>query len=102
MGSNEVPLAKLAKGTFVLDKKVNIHDAKTNLSSLIAQVEAGDEIVIARAGKPVARLVPIRKSAKISARRKVAGSLKGKIRIGPDFDDPLPDDILAAFRGEKP
>jgi prevent-host-death family protein len=85
-----------------LDKTVNIHHAKTNLSSLIAEVEAGEEIVIARAGKPVAKLVPVRRASKVSARRKVAGSLKGKIWFGPDFDDPLPDDILAAFRGEKP
>ena len=87
-----------------MDKTVNIHDAKTNLSSLVAEVEAGAEVVIARAGKPVAKLVPVKRAKKkISAtRRHLAGSLKGKIWIGPDFDDPLPEDILAAFRGEKP
>ncbi|HEY6577795.1 MAG TPA: type II toxin-antitoxin system prevent-host-death family antitoxin, partial [Rhizomicrobium sp.] len=91
------------KGIRALDKTFNIHEAKTNLSSLVAQVEAGEEIVIARAGKPVARLVPMRtRKKKNPDRRKVAGSLKGKIWIGPDFDDPLPEDILAAFRGEKP
>jgi prevent-host-death family protein len=84
-----------------LEKTVNIHTAKTNLSSLLAEVEGGEEIVIARAGKPVAKLVPIRRNAKASARRKIAGSMRGKIWIGPNFDDPLPDDILAAFRGEK-
>lgn len=86
-----------------MDKTVNIHDAKTHLSSLIAEVEAGGEVVIARAGKPVARLVPARSAKKRTlTRRSLAGSLKGKIWIGPDFDDPLPDEILAAFQGEKP
>lgn len=85
-----------------MEKTVNIHDAKTHLSGLVAQVEAGAEIVIARAGKPVAKLVPVRKKKKTSLRRDLAGSLKGKIWIGPDFEDPLPEDILAAFRGEKP
>ena len=90
-----------------MDKTVNIHAAKTRLSSLIAEVEQGEEIVIARAGKPVAKLVPIKKKAKAPpdrrpTRRNLAGALKGKIRIGPDFDKPLPDEILAAFRGEKP
>ncbi|HEX3486588.1 MAG TPA: type II toxin-antitoxin system prevent-host-death family antitoxin [Micropepsaceae bacterium] len=85
-----------------MDKTVNIHEAKTNLSSLIAEVEAGGEVTIARAGKPVAKLVPLKRRAPGKARRNLAGAMKGKIWIGPDFDDPLPDDILAAFRGEKP
>lgn len=86
-----------------MDKTVNIHHAKTHLSSLIAEVEDGNEVVIARAGKPVAKLVPMEKKAKTRpTRRDLAGSLKGKIRIGRDFDDPLPEDIMAAFRGEKP
>ena len=97
-----VPLTNLAKGTLALEKTVNVHTAKTHLSSLLAEVEEGGEVIIARAGKPVARLVPVRSKAKSSARRKVAGSLKGKIWIAPDFDKPLPEDILAAFRGEKP
>ena len=79
---------------------VNIHEAKTNLSSLVSQVEAGEEIVIARAGKPVARLVPVKPKGKKRPDRR-PGFLKGKIWIGPDFDAPLPDDILAAFRGER-
>jgi prevent-host-death family protein len=85
-----------------MEKTVNIHAAKTNLSSLIAEVEAGQEVVIARAGKPVARLVPIGKRSIAHARRKVTGSLKEKIRFRHDFDEPLPEDILAGFRGEKP
>jgi prevent-host-death family protein len=84
-----------------LEKTVNIHDAKTHLSSLVAEAEAGEDIVIARAGKPVVRLVPVEAKAKKRIDRK-PGFLKGKIWIGPDFDAPLPDEILAAFRGEKP
>jgi prevent-host-death family protein len=85
-----------------MEKIVNIHEAKTHLSSLIAEVEAGEEITIARAGKPVAKLVPVKRRPGRAARRNLAGALKGKIWIGSDFDDPLPEDILAAFRGEKP
>jgi prevent-host-death family protein len=83
-----------------LNKTINIHDAKTNLSSLIARVEAGEEVVIARAGKPVAKLVPVKPRKKNVPDRK-PGFLKGKIWIGPDFDDPLPEEMLAAFRGER-
>jgi len=82
-----------------MEKTVNIHEAKTNLSSLIAKVEAGEEVVIARAGKPVAKLVPLSKAAKARPDRK-PGFLKGKIKVHRDFDAPLPDDIMAAFSGE--
>jgi len=76
---------------------VNIHQAKTQLSKLVERAAAGEEIVIAKAGKPVARIVPL---AAVAAPRR-PGLLKGKIRIGKDFDDPLPDDVLAAFEGRK-
>ncbi len=66
---------------------VTIHDAKTNLSKLIARVEAGEEIVIARGKTPVARLTPVR--APPAARR--FGALKGIISVGPDFFEPLSD-----------
>ncbi len=74
-----------------------MHDAKTNLSRLVAAVESGetDEIEIARAGHVVARLVPPRHR---TPRR--PGSWAGRVRIGEDFDD-LPDDVTAAFRGES-
>jgi prevent-host-death family protein len=65
----------------------NIHEAKTNLSSLIQQVEAGEDIVIMRAGKPVARLVQYTDSEP----RKL-GIFKGKIKIPADFDEPMPDE----------
>jgi prevent-host-death family protein len=77
---------------------VNIHSAKTHLSRLIAEVAAGEEIVIAKAGKPVARLLPF------EPRRepRQPDLLKGEIWIADDFDDPLPEEIMAAFRGECP
>ena len=76
---------------------VNIHEAKTQLSKLIEIVEAGNEVIIARAGKPVAKLVPMHSPAKPLRK---PGALKGRIRISPEFDDPLPQDILDAFEGK--
>ncbi len=74
---------------------VNVHAAKTHLSRLLERVMNGEEIVIARAGKPVARLVPI----EAPARDRVAGTARGEIRMSDDFDAPLPDDVLDAFEG---
>jgi prevent-host-death family protein len=67
-------------------KRVTIHQAKTNLSRLIEKAAAGEEIVIARGAEPVARLVPLTDS---KGRRR-PGSLKGKLRVGPEFFEPLP------------
>ena len=64
-------------------RKVNVHEAKTHLSRLLADVEGGEEIQIARAGKPVARLVPERRTAQ----PRKPGALKGKIEILPGFDE---------------
>ena len=75
--------------------QVNIHEAKTNLSKLLARVSAGEEVIIAKAGKPIARLVPIRERP----RKRVPGSAKGKVIISPDFDAPLPESILESFEG---
>lgn len=72
---------------------VNIHEAKTHLSRLIERVEKGEEILIARNGRPVARLV------RAEQVERVPGSLRGRIHLSDDFDDPLPDDIQAAFDG---
>ncbi len=72
---------------------VNIHEAKTHLSRLLARVQAGEEVVIAHAGKPVARLVPVERQ--IAKRR--PGSAAGKLVVPPDFNEPLPDDILQDF-----
>jgi prevent-host-death family protein len=79
-------------------RMVNIHTAKTHLSRLVNEVAAGEEIVIAKAGKPVARLLPF--EPRSEPRR--PGMMKGKIWISEDFDDPLPEEITAAFRGERP
>lgn len=77
-------------------KQVNIHQAKTELSRLVERVEAGEEIVIARAGRPAAKLVPLTMR---SGRR--LGLLDGKFVIPDDFDRPLPDALLRAFEGRK-
>jgi prevent-host-death family protein len=74
---------------------VNIHEAKTHLSRLVDKVAAGAEIIIAKAGKPMARLAPI----SAPARKKRLGLLKGKIRVPDDFNAPLDDDTMAAFEG---
>ena len=73
---------------------VNIHEAKTHLSRLVEKVEAGEEIVIARAGRPVARLVPYRKST----RPRVPGRWRNQIVIAPDFDAPN-EEIASDFEG---
>ena len=72
---------------------VNIHEAKTQLSKLLARVEAGEEIRICRAGKPVAKLVPASRRLK----KRVAGRDVGRGWISDDFDAPLPDEILRSF-----
>jgi prevent-host-death family protein len=72
---------------------VNIHEAKTQFSKLISRVASGEEVVIAKAGKPVARLVPVPRSLE----HRVSGSAKGKIVIAEDFDAPLPDSVLGEF-----
>ena len=74
---------------------VNVHEAKTNLSRLLAQVEDGEEVVIARNGKPVARLVPCERKAKPQF-----GSWRGRIKITDSFFDPLPEEELAAWEGD--
>lgn len=66
---------------------MNVHEAKTHLSKLLERVAAGEEIVIAKAGKPVARLVPIQPDRP----KRVFGDLKGKVWISPNFDDPMPE-----------
>jgi prevent-host-death family protein len=73
--------------------QVGMHEAKTKLSQLVERAEAGEDVVIARNGKPVARLVPV--SGK-SALASVRGSWRGRVRIADDFDE-LPDDIADAF-----
>lgn len=76
--------------------EVNIHQAKTHLSRLLQRVALGEEITISKAGVPVARLVP----AAAAQGKRPLGLFKGEIWIAPDFDAPLPPDILAGFLGE--
>lgn len=78
-----------------MSRPINLYDAKTQLSQLVERAAAGEEIVIAKAGRPMARLVPL----KVAPVVRVPGMLKGKIAIGPDFDAPLPADLTAAFAG---
>ena len=72
---------------------VNVHEAKTQLSKLLLRISMGEEVVIAKAGKPVARLVPFA----AQPMRRVAGSAQGQVWMAPDFNAPLPDEILEAF-----
>ena len=76
-----------------MSRMVNVHEAKTHLSKLLEQVRMGEEVVIAKSGKPVARLVAIEGPRK----RREPGSARGKIFIAEDFDAPLPDDIQKFF-----
>jgi prevent-host-death family protein len=76
---------------------VNIYEAKTKLSKLVDLASSGTDVVIARAGKPVARLTSLKKQNRLTG----FGSLKGKGWIADDFDAPLPDHILAEFEGHE-
>ena len=77
-------------------RQVNIHQAKTQLSQLLEDVARGDEIVIAKAGKPIARLVAITDTNQPRRR----GLLKGRIVVATDFDAPLPAEVLDSFEGD--
>jgi prevent-host-death family protein len=76
-------------------KVLNIHEAKTHLSRIVDEVAAGKEVIIAKAGRPMARLSPIAPGVK----KKRLGLLKGKIKVARDFNAPLPDEVLAGFEG---
>ncbi len=75
---------------------VNVHAAKTHLSRLVDEAAAGAEIIIAKAGKPLAKLVPL---AADPRPKRVLGLLAGRAVIPPDFEDPLSEDVLRAFEG---
>ncbi len=74
--------------------EVSVHEAKTHLSRLLRRIASGEEVMISRSGKPVARLVPIRGEPS-----RQLGLDAGKVRIADDFDAPLPEDVLRAFEG---
>jgi len=75
---------------------VNIHEAKTHLCRLVDEVAAGAEIIIAKAGKPMARLAPLAAPVR---KKRLGPLLKGKIKVPDDFNAPLDDETLAAFEG---
>ena len=72
---------------------VNVHDAKTHFSRLLERVALGEEVVIARSGHPVAKLVPIAPEFL----QRSPGSARGDVWVGDDFDAPLPEDLQASF-----
>lgn len=72
---------------------VNLYEAKTQLSKLVDRAAAGEEIVIAKAGRPLARLVPMSRRTE----QRPLGLLRGRVLVAPNFDDPLPDDLGDAF-----
>ena len=78
-------------------RTVNLYEAKTHLSELVERAALGEEVVIAKAGRPRARLVPL---ARPQAPRR-PGAWKGRVVIASDFDAPLPEDVLAAFEGRS-
>jgi len=77
--------------------QVNIYEAKTRLSELVDQAHAGQTVIIAKAGTPMAKLVPLSEGPK---RKIVYGLMKGEFVESPDFDDPLPDELLDLFEGK--
>ena len=90
-----LPAIGTLAGEGVVTKVLNLYEAKTQLSRLVDEAAGGEEIVIAKAGKPRARLIGLRPPRQ--ARK--PGGAKGRIRIGKDFDAPLPPEILEAFLG---
>jgi antitoxin (DNA-binding transcriptional repressor) of toxin-antitoxin stability system len=74
-----------------------MHEAKTHLSRLVERAAQGEEIIIARSGKPIAKLVPIGRDLTPRA----FGTMQGLFQVPDDFDEPLPPDVLAAFHGDK-
>jgi prevent-host-death family protein len=77
--------------------KVNIHQAKTQFSRLVDLAASGEEIIIAKSGQPVARLVPYVVKGVV----RKPGAMRGKIRIKRNFDEPLPAELLASFAGKS-
>lgn len=81
----------------VVRESVNIYEAKTSLSELVERAAAGEEIIIAKAGTPKARLVPLESAGP----RRMPGHGKGKWKVANDFDAPLPADVLDRFEGKR-
>jgi prevent-host-death family protein len=79
--------------------RINVHEAKTHLSKYLDRVEAGETIVLCRHNKPVAEIRPIPPERRLTPR--VPGIDKGKFTVGPEFFEPLPEDLLRLFEGEE-
>lgn len=77
---------------------INIHEAKTHLSRFVEQAAAGEEIIIAKAGKPIAKIVPLQ----AAPTKRVLGILKRQLKVPDDFDAPLSDEELALFENPSP
>jgi len=80
-----------------MTKTVNLYEAKTKLSELVERAAKGEEIVIAKAGKPRAKLVPV----PMQKAPRAGGFWKGKFEIPENFDEPLPEEVLKSFEGEE-
>jgi prevent-host-death family protein len=78
--------------------KINIHEAKTHLSKYLERVEAGETIILCRHNKPIAEIRPVPPEPQRQPR--VAGGSKGQFEVGPEFFEPLPEEIMRYFRGE--
>ena len=78
-----------------MPETVNIYEAKTRLSQLVDRAAKGDEVIIARAGRPVARLIAFRPPGKV----RKPGRMRGRIRVARNFDAPLPDDLFESGKG---
>lgn len=89
-----MPLVNLTKP---MARTVNLYEAKTNLSRLVDRAASGEEVVIAKAGRPVAKLVPLA----ARNRPRTPGVWKGRLRVARNFDAPLPKDLLDAFGGRR-
>jgi prevent-host-death family protein len=76
-----------------MSESVNVHQAKTHFSKLLSRVGKGEEIIISKSGRPVARLVPF----EVRPAQRVPGSAKGKVTLSKDFMDPLPEALLESF-----
>ena len=88
--------SRLTKLATMPEAIYNLYEAKSSLSRLVERAAAGEEIIIAKAGKPMAKLTPVSKP-----RRRKPGGWKGRIRIAKNFDAPLPDEIQRAFQGRS-
>jgi prevent-host-death family protein len=90
-------LVQRSSGDVAVANVINIHEAKTHLSRIVEEVAAGREVIIAKAGRRVAKLVPLEPVGK----PKKLGGLKGRVRVPDDFNAPLDARVLAAFEGRS-